>query len=61
MLFVNAQYEAPIITKLIEMNNPQPPNLIQVENTTALGIFNEAIKKICLKQWICGSIGFGAE
>ena len=45
LIFVNAQYAAPIRTKLIEMNRLQPPTLIQVENYTALVIANEAINQ----------------
>ena len=44
LLFINAQYEAPISTTLIDMNHPQPSTLIQVDNYTAVGINNEAIK-----------------
>ena len=44
-LFVNAQYAALISITLIEMNHPQPSTLIQLENSTTLGIFNEAIKQ----------------
>ena len=35
-LFINSQYAAPISTTLIEINHPQPPNSIQVDNSTAL-------------------------
>ena len=44
-LLNNDQDASPITTKLIEMNHTQPPNLIQVENSIALGIVNEAIKQ----------------
>ena len=44
-LFVNAQDAAPIRTASIEINHPQPPTLIQVENSTAVGISNKAIKQ----------------
>ena len=43
-LFVNAKDVAPIRNTLIEINHPQPPTLIQVENFTAVGIPNEEIK-----------------
>ena len=43
-LFFNDKYAAPIWTKLIEMNHPQPPTPIQVENYTSVVIYNEAIK-----------------
>ena len=35
----------PIRTTLVEMNHPQPPTPIQVENSTAVGISNKAIKQ----------------
>ena len=44
-LFVNAQYTAPIMTTLFGMNHLQPTTLIQVENSTAVGISNKAIKQ----------------
>ena len=44
LLLVNAQDASPIRTTLIEMNHPQPPTPIQVDNSTAVGIANEAIK-----------------
>ena len=34
-----------IRTTLVEMNHPQPPTPIQVENSTAVGISNKAIKQ----------------
>ena len=43
-LFVNAQYAAPIGTILIDINHLQPTSPIQLENFTAVGIANEAIK-----------------
>ena len=44
-IFVNSQDASPIRTTLIEMNHPQPPMPIQVDNSTAVGISNEAIKQ----------------
>ena len=44
-LFVNAQDAAPIRTKSIEMNHPQPPTPIKVDNSTVVGIANEFIKQ----------------
>ena len=44
-LFLNAKEEVPIHTTLIEMNWPQPPTPIQVDNFTALGIANQTIKQ----------------
>ena len=44
-LFLNAQEAAPIRTTLIEMNWPQPPTPIQVDNSTAVGISNQNIKQ----------------
>ena len=45
LLFFNAQDASPIRTTLIEMNHPQPPTLIQVDNSTAVGFSNETIKQ----------------
>ena len=44
-LFLNGQAAVPIRTKLIEVNHPQPPTLIHVENSTAVGIANKSNKK----------------
>ena len=44
-LFVNAQDAAPIRTTSIEMNHPQPPTPIKVDNSTVVGIANEFIKQ----------------
>ena len=44
-LFVNSQDAEPIRTTLFEINHPQPPTPIQVENFTVVEIFNEAIKQ----------------
>ena len=42
-LFLNGQAAVPIRTKLIEVNHPQPPTPIHVENSTAVGIANKSI------------------
>ena len=44
-LFLNAKEAVPIHTTLIKMNWPQPPNPIQVDNSTAVGIANQSIKQ----------------
>ena len=44
-LLLNGQASTPIITTLIEMNHPQLPTPIQVENSTAVGIANKSIKQ----------------
>ena len=44
-LFLNGQAAVPIKTTWIEMHHPQPPILIQVDNSTAVGIANKSIKQ----------------
>ena len=44
-IFINTKEAVPIRTTLIEMNWPQPPTPIQVDNSTAVGIANQTIKK----------------
>jgi len=44
-LFVNGQQAVPIRTTLEEMNHPQPPTPIQVDNSTAVGIATQALKQ----------------
>ena len=44
-LFLNAEEAVPIRTTLIEMNWPQPPTPIQVDNSTAVVIANQTIKQ----------------
>ena len=44
-LFINTKEAVPIRTTLIEMNWPQPPTPIQVNNSTALVIANQTIKQ----------------
>ena len=44
-LLLNGQAAVPIRTTLIEMNHPQPPTPIQVDNSTAVGIANKSIKR----------------
>ena len=45
LLFVNSQYTAPSRTTLVEMNHPQLPNPIKMDNSTSVGISNVAIKQ----------------
>ena len=44
-LLLNGQAALPIRTTLIEMNHTHPPTLIQVDNSTSVGIANKSIKK----------------
>ena len=44
-LFLNGQAAVPIRTTLIEMNHPQPPTPIQVDNSTAVGLSTRASNK----------------
>ena len=44
-IFINTKEAVPIHTTLIEMNWPQPPTPIQVDDSTAVGIANQTIKK----------------
>ena len=44
-LFLNGQATVPIRKTLIEMHHLQPPTLIQVDNSTAVGIANKRIKQ----------------
>ena len=55
--YVNTQQALSIQIGLIEINIPQPPTQIQVENSTAVGIDNNKIKKN-LNQYIGVSIGY---
>lgn len=43
--FVAAQESIPIVTSLEELGHKQPPTLIQVDNTTAVGFANREIKQ----------------
>ena len=43
-IFINAKEEVPIRTTLIEMNWPQPPTTIQVDNSIVLVISNQTLK-----------------
>ena len=44
-IFFNGQDAIPIRTTLDEMDHPQPPTSIQVDNTTAVGIANKTIEQ----------------
>ena len=44
-LLLNGQAAVPTRATLIEMHHPQPPALIQVDNSTATGIANNSIKQ----------------
>ena len=43
--FLNAKDALPIRTTLEELGHPQPPNPMQVNNTTAVGFANNTIKQ----------------
>ena len=43
-IFHNRQSAVPLRHTLIEMGHPQPPTLIQTDNSTALGYVNSSIK-----------------
>ena len=43
--FINCQDAIPIRNTLIELNHPQPPTPVQVDNTTAAGFINKEIKQ----------------
>ena len=59
---LNGQEATPIHTTLEEMNWPQPPTLIQVNNATAVGLANQNVKQKMSKAmdmryfWICDRI-----
>ena len=44
-LYMNAQELSPMRTTLEELNHPQPPTPIQMDNIKADGIMNRTIKK----------------
>jgi hypothetical protein len=44
-LFVNSQDAVPIRTTLEELNHPQPPTPIKIDNSTASGIANNTLKQ----------------
>ena len=44
-LFLNAQEAKIIRLTLLELGHPQPPTPIHVDNTTAVGIVNNTIKR----------------
>ena len=43
--YMTSQDSIPIRTTLEEMDHPQPPTPIQVDNTTAVGFANKTIKQ----------------
>ena len=43
--FLNAKNALPIRTTLKELRHPQPPTLLQLDNTTTVGFANNAIKQ----------------
>jgi hypothetical protein len=43
--YINGQEAIPIRTTLEELGHPQPPNPIQVDNSTAEGFANDTIKQ----------------
>ena len=43
--FVNYQDAIPIRNTLIELNHPQPPTPVQVDNSTVVGFINKEIKQ----------------
>ena len=57
--YINGKEEIPIRTALEEMGHPQPPTLMRVYNTTAVGFANG--KKNAPKQMICDFIGSKTE
>ena len=42
-LYINAKFVAPVRHMLMEMGHPQPPMLIQTDNSTAFGIITNKI------------------
>ena len=44
-LYMNTLALSPMRTTLEELNHPQPPTLIQTDNSTADGIMNKTIKQ----------------
>ena len=49
ILLLNGQVAVPIQTTLIEMDQPQPSTLIQVDNLTAVGITNKILEQKIFK------------
>jgi hypothetical protein len=43
-LFLNAQEANVLRLTLLELNHPQPPTLIHIDNSTTVGIINDMIK-----------------
>jgi hypothetical protein len=59
-LYINARVAVSQQQTLEEMDNKQPPTLMQTDNTTALGIVNNNIQSRHTKEWTCNSIGSDA-
>ena len=61
-LYINAREAVPARRLFKEMGHPQPPTPMQTDNSTALGVVtNITSSPSKLRQWTCGSIGFGTE
>ena len=63
--YINGWEAIPIRTTLQELNHPQPPTKMQVDNTTAIGFATDTIKQKRTKAinirfyWICDRCGQG--
>ncbi len=56
-LYLNAKEAVYLRQILVETGHPQPPTLIQTDNTTAEGVINNKFNPSKPKQWICAFIG----
>ena len=54
--YINGREDILIRTTLQEMNHPQPPTKIQVDNTTVIGFATDTIQKNAPRPLICVSI-----
>ena len=50
-LYINAREAIPMRTALSEMGHKQPPTPVQTDNTTALGVISDNIRKKQSKAW----------
>ena len=50
-LYINAREAIPMRTALNEMGHKQPPTPVQTDNTTALGVISNNIRKKQSKAW----------
>ena len=50
---INCKAAVPLRITLEEMGHPQPPNLVQINNSTIEGIKNSTMQKNGPKQWTC--------